>query len=322
VHDLGAKAVAANMADIAGMGGKLYGTRDFAQILQRVREAKDNRFGSEDELIAYSREVVERAREASRSLFLAMPEQEMKVEPFQAFMRGSGASSHYQAAADPKQPAYYRINSEVWGNESRGSAEITAVHEGYPGHHMQLAFSFTQTRTPLAQLSFNSAYAEGWGRYAERLAEDAGIYGNDYAKIQRRAWPARGMVADTGLHVLGWSREQTIEYLKESGRFGPAESEALVDRMAMLPGQLTAYDSGALEIVALREQAEAKLGERFDLRRFHDVVLRGGNVPLKVLRDGVGSRRVFRSVATRLPVGHFIAPLAGDMGDAEGDAQR
>lgn len=287
VHDIGARAVAANKADIAAMGEKLYGTRDFAQILQRVREAADNRFASEEELIAFSRAMVERGRKASESLFLAMPEQEMKVEPFQAFMRGSGASSHYQAAADPKLPAYYRINSEVWKDETRGSAEITAVHEGYPGHHMQLAFAFTQAKTPLAQLSFNSAYAEGWGRYAERLAEDAGIYSNDYAKIQRRAWPARGMVADTGLHVLGWSREQTIDYLKESGRFGPAESEALVDRMAMLPGQLTSYDSGALEILALREQAEAKLGERFDQRRFHDVVLRGGNVPLEVLRDNV-----------------------------------
>ncbi|QSQ26220.1 DUF885 domain-containing protein [Pyxidicoccus parkwayensis] len=287
VHDLGAKTVAANKADIAEMGEKLYGTRDFGQLLARVREAKDNRFASEQELVDYSRAVVERAREASQSLFLAMPEQEMKVEPFEDFMRGSGMSSHYEEVANPKLPAYYRINSEEWKNESRGAAEITAVHEGYPGHHMQLAFAFTQTKTPLAQLSFNSAFAEGWGRYSERLAEDAGVYSNDYAKIQRRAWPARGMVADTGLHALGWSREQTIDYLKESGRFGPAESEALVDRMAMWPGQLTAYDSGALEIAALREQAEAKLGNRFDLRRFHDVVLRRGNVPLKVLRDDV-----------------------------------
>lgn len=287
VHDLGAKTVEANKADIAAMGEKLYGTRDFQQILARVREARDNRFVSEQELIDYSRAMVDRARKASQSLFLAMPEQEMKVEPFQPFMRGSGTSSHYEAVADPKLPAYYRINSEEWKNETRGSAEITAVHEGYPGHHMQLAFAFTQTKTPLAQLSFNSAYAEGWGRYSERLAEEAGIYSNDYAKIQRRAWPARGMVADTGMHVLGWSRDRTVAYLLESGRFGPAEVEALVDRMAMLPGQLTAYDSGGLEIVALRQQAEEKLGDRFDPRRFHDLVLRQGNVPLKVLRDSV-----------------------------------
>ncbi|MCF7220690.1 DUF885 domain-containing protein [Marilutibacter chinensis] len=287
VHELGAKAVAANMAEIAGMGEKLYGTDDFAEILERVREAPDNGFSSEAELIDYSREVVARSREASRKLFLALPEQEMKVEPFPDFMRGSGASAHYEAAADPTQPAYYRIDSEGWASETRGSAEITAVHEGFPGHHMQLAFAFTQDKTPLAQLSFNSAYAEGWGRYAERLAEEAGIYSNDYAKIQRRAWPARGMVADTGLHVLGWSREKTVEYLKETGRFGPDETEALADRMAMLPGQLTAYDSGALEIVALREQAEAALGDRFDLRLFHEEVLRHGNVPMQVLRANV-----------------------------------
>lgn len=287
VHALGAKAVAANVAEIAGMGEKLYGSGDFADILVRMREAPDNRFASEAELIGYSRAVVARSREASRTLFLALPEQEMKVELFPDFMRGSGASAHYEPAADPKQPAYYRIESEGWAHETRGSAEITAVHEGFPGHHMQLAFAFTQDKTPLAQLSFNSAYAEGWGRYAERLAEEAGIYSNDYAKIQRRAWPARGMVADAGLHVLGWSREKTVAYLKETGRFGPEETEALADRMAMLPGQLTAYDSGALEIVALRGQAETTLGERFDLRRFHDEVLRHGNVPMKVLRANV-----------------------------------
>ncbi|KAB8198133.1 DUF885 family protein [Lysobacter maris] len=287
VHDLGAKAVAANVAEISAMGEKLYGNGDFSEILTRIREAPDNQFASEAELIDYSRAVVGQSRKASEKLFLALPEQEMKVEPFPDFMRGSGASAHYEPAADPTRPAYYRIDSEGWANETRGGAEITAVHEGFPGHHMQLAFAFTQDKTPLAQLSFNSAYAEGWGRYAERLAEEAGIYSNDYAKVQRRAWPARGMVADTGLHVLGWSREKTVEYLKETGRFGPAETEALADRMAMLPGQLTAYDSGALEIVALREEAEAALGERFELRRFHDEVLRHGNVPMSVLRANI-----------------------------------
>ncbi|WP_223115463.1 DUF885 domain-containing protein [Luteimonas suaedae] len=287
VHDIGAAAVARNIADIETMGERAFGTRDLAQILRRVREAPDNRFESEQALIDYSREVVARARQASARLFLSMPEQEMLSEPFMDFMRGSGTSAHYEPSADVDRPAYYRIDSEGWADETRGSAEITAVHEGYPGHHMQFASALALEKTPLAKMSFNSAYAEGWGRYSERLAEEAGIYSNDYAKIQRRAWPARGMVADPGLHVLGWSRQQTIDYLMETGRFGADETEALVDRMAMLPGQLTAYDSGGLEIVALRQQAEEALGDDFDIRRFHDVVLGQGTIPLQTLRRSV-----------------------------------
>lgn len=287
VHDIGAEAVAANLAEIGDMGERAFGTRDLAQILARLREAPDNRFASEDELIAYSREMVARARQASAALFLSMPEQELRADPFLDFMRGSGASAHYEASADVDRPAYYRIDSEGWADETRGGAEITAVHESYPGHHMQFAFALTLEKTPLAKLSFNSAYAEGWGRYSERLAEEAGIYSNDYAKIQRRAWPARGMVADPGLHMLGWSRQRTIDYLLESGRFGPDETDALVDRMAMLPGQLTAYDSGGLEMVALRREVEQALGERFDLRHFHRVVLGQGTIPLQTLRRNV-----------------------------------
>lgn len=287
VHDAGAAAVAANVAGIKDMGERAFGTRDMPEILKRMRAAPDNRFKSEQDLIDYSRQVVARARTASAKLFASMPQQEMRTEPFLAFMRGSGASAHYESAADIAKPAYYRIDSEEWATETRGSAEITAVHEGYPGHHMQIAFALTLEKTPLAKLSFNSAYAEGWGRYSEQLAEEAGIYSGDYAKIQRRAWPARGMVADPGLHVLGWSRQQTIDYLLESGRFSPTETEALVDRMAMLPGQLTAYDSGGLEIVALRRQAEDALGEDFDIRRFHQVVLGHGTIPLATLRRNV-----------------------------------
>lgn len=287
VHDIGAAAVAANVAEIGDMGERVFGTRELPRILQHLREAPDNRFESEDALIDYTRSIVARAREASAALFLAMPEQELRAEPFLDYMRGSGTSAHYEPSGDPGRPAYYRIDSEGWADETRGAAEITAVHESYPGHHMQFAFSLTLEKTPLSRMSFNSAYAEGWGRYAERLAEEAGIYSNDYARIQRRTWPARGMVADPGLHVLGWSRQQTIDYLLESGRFGADETEALVDRMAVLPGQLTAYDSGGLEIVALRREAEQALGEHFDLRDFHRVVLEQGAIPLQTLRRNV-----------------------------------
>ena len=287
VYDIGRATVARNTEVVTELGEKKFGTRDFGQIIQKVSDAPDNHFKSEQELVDFSAEVVRRARIKSADLFESVPPQEVKVERFREFMRGSGASSYYETQVDSAKPAYYRINADNWAKETRGGAEITAVHEAFPGHHMQLAFARTLKQTPLAKLSFNSAYIEGWARYAETLSEEVGLYDVDYARISRRAWPARGMVVDPGLHAFGWSRQQAIDYMASSGRFTPKEAADSVDRIAIIPGQLTAYDSGGLEIMALREEARRELGARFDIKGFHKAVLELGVVPLPALRENV-----------------------------------
>jgi len=289
VFRLGQQTVAANSARVRELGRAHFGTDDLAVIVPRIAKAPDNLFSSEQELIEYSREVVARARELSRPLFASMPAQEMRVEPFDAFRRGSGGSSYYQNQIDPALPAFYRINSETWQTETRGGAEIVAVHEGYPGHHMQISLANMIGTSPITKLTGNSAYVEGWARYSEALAEEAGIYRTPYAPMTRRLWPARGMVVDPGLHVMGWSRQQVIDFIRQSGRFSGPEADDLVDRVAIWPGQLTAYDSGGLEIMALRREAEAALGPRFDIRRFHQRVLESGAIPLTALRANIAA---------------------------------
>jgi uncharacterized protein (DUF885 family) len=286
VYQIGAAAVARNAATATELGFERFGTRDLNEIVRRVNDALDNRFGTLDELLAFSRQSTERARIGTGPHFQEMPTQVVLVEPFREFMRGSGASSHYETQVDLAQPAYFRIATDNWSSETRGRAEITAVHETFPGHHMQIASMHTLKRTPLAKLFASAAYQEGWARYSEMLAEEAGLYSTPYALITRRIWPARGMVADPGLHVLGWSREQTVKYMTDGGQ-SKADAEDLVDRMAIMPGQLTAYDSGGLEIMALREEARRALGTRFDIRDFHEAVLGGGILPLKALRARV-----------------------------------
>lgn len=287
VYELGRQTVEGNLARVRELGRERLGTDDLAEIVRRIPQAPDNKFSSEQELIEYSRAVVTRARERSAALFVSMPAQEMRVEPFHAYRRGSGGSSYYERQIDPNLPAFYRINSETWATETRGGAEITAVHEGYPGHHMQISLATSTATGPISNLLFNSAYVEGWARYSEALAEEASIYQTPYALMTRRLWPARGMVVDPGLHVMGWTRQQVIDFIRASGRFGGSEADDLVDRIAILPGQLTAYDSGGLEIMALRRQAEEALGSRFDVRRFHQVVLENGVLPLRALRAHV-----------------------------------
>ncbi len=220
--------------------------------------------------------------------FGRLPRADIIVEPYPAFLEREANDSYWQAAEDGSRPAKYMITLFRFAEITRSNAEITAFHESYPGHHLQLALAGERPAAhPITRLVGNSGFAEGWARYSEALAEEMGLYTSDYARANRRLWPARGMVVDPGIHLLGWTREQAAAFMAESGRFTPEESASTVDRIAMWPAQLTAYDTGALEFFALREQAEKALGDRFDVREFHDVVLGNGTVTLPMLREQV-----------------------------------
>lgn len=287
VATLGEKAVAANVADIRAIGSKLYGTDNFATILKRVKDDPRERFTTRDEIVAFNRAMEERAKAATAALVDVVPSQPLEVRPMTGGMEASGASSHYLPEPDPAKPALYALQVGKIEDARRSGVAIVAVHEGYPGHHLQFAYAAQIKATPLSRMASNSAYAEGWARYAERMADEIDLLDTPQAKIRRRAWPARGMVVDPGLHLGRWSRDKVIAYLMESGTRTEKEAGEMVDRIAIIPGQLTAYDSGGLEIVALREEAKAALGAKFDLRKFNAVVLGDGIVPLASLRRNV-----------------------------------
>jgi uncharacterized protein (DUF885 family) len=288
VFDLGRKTVASNQAAVIALGQRLFGLSDFRAIVARSKTRPEDHFQSPDELLSYSRALLAKAKARSATLVESLPLQDVVIEPERDFEESAGVSSHYDANPDTAKPGTYRIELGNWRAQTRGDAAITVVHEAWPGHHLQIALARQLQRgTPLSRLSFNAAYIEGWARNAESMAEEAGIYDNDDALILRRAWPARGMVVDPGLHAMKWSRQQAIDYLVASGRFDPKQADDAVDRIAALPGQLTAYDSGGLEFRALRAEAQTALGSRFDLRRFNTAVIEEGVVPLGELRAHV-----------------------------------
>jgi uncharacterized protein (DUF885 family) len=288
VFALGEKTVAENKAAVVELGHKLYGTDNFETIARKNNEAQANHFTSKDELLAYSNHLLARTLEMSRPLFRKLPDQPVIIEPVPEYQTGSGIQPHYDPQPDTSKPGKYIIPLETWQSDTRGVAEVTLVHETVPGHHLQIALAREFPHpSDIFKLAFNSAYLEGWARYAERLSEEVAIYQTDYARIARRIWPARGMVVDPGIHAFGWSRQRAIDYIKSTGRFDDKTADALVDRIAVLPGQLTAYDSGGLEIFALRREAEAALGSKFDVREFHQRVLEEGIVPLEELRAHV-----------------------------------
>lgn len=289
VFELGSKTVAANRQRVIELGKKQYDLDDFEEIIGHIQDDPDNRFETREEVLEFSRQMVARTEGLMPRWFGALPKRPVIVDPYPAYQDGTGVSSRYEVP-NGDEPGVYRINLFEPENQKRGGAEITAVHEAYPGHHLQIAIAMDlEGLHPVTKLAFNSGFVEGWARYSEALAEEMGLYQTDTALISRRAWPARGMVVDPGIHIMGWSREQAIEFMNESGRFSPERGRQMVDRIAILPGQLTAYDSGALEMFALREQAEKELGDAFDIREFHDRLLENGTIPLWMMREHMES---------------------------------
>ena len=287
---LGQQRVARNRAEALEIARTRLKVGDLPSLVSRIRTDPANKFGSRDELLAFAREAVARSRREVPRWFTRAPLTEMVVEPYSDILERTASDSYWPAPQDGTRPAMYRITLFRYAETTRSNAEITAFHEGYPGHHLQLSLAFERPAAhPITRLVGNSGFAEGWARYAEALAEEMGLYSSDYARANRRLWPSRGMVVDPGIHLFGWTREQAARYMAESGRFGQREAETSVDRIAVWPAQLTAYDTGALEFFALRERAERELGARFDIREFHDVVLGSGSVTLPMLRAKVES---------------------------------
>ncbi len=287
VYELGQTTVAANKASVIELGKAAYGLDDFKAIIDRAKADPDDRFTSKEELLQFSRDVVQKAESEMPNWVGKMPAQPVVVVPFEEHEEGTGRSAHYRPASADK-PGEYRIPLFEPEEQSRGGAESVAFHEAWPGHHLQVAMAQSvEGLHPITQIIWFSGPGEGWARYAEALAEEMGLYATVTGPITRRAWPARGMVVDPGIHLFGWTREEAIEYMLESGRFPDTFGDQMVDRIAILPGQLTAYDSGGLEIFALRKMAEDAMGDDFDIREFHDRILENGTIPLIQLRAHV-----------------------------------
>jgi len=289
VFELGMNTVTANKARVEQLGNAAYGLDDFAAIIQHIKDDPKDKFTSAEELLAFSKNAVSRAEAAMPLWFGYVPAAKAEVVPFPAYQEGTGVSARYEAGGTDR-PGIYRIPLHQPEQQSKGGAESTAFHEIWPGHHMQVAVAQEiKGLHPISRISWYSGMGEGWGRYSEGLAVEMGLYTTQSGPISRLAWPARGMVVDPGIHLLGWSREHAIAFMAQSGRLTESELDDMVDRIAVLPGQLTSYDSGGLEILALRQEASRKLGDDFDVREFHDRILENGSIPLTMLRSHIES---------------------------------
>jgi len=283
---LGQEAVQKYESEAAAIGREIIGGSDLDVIRAKIKSDPANYFKDREDLLAFSRDAVERARRAMPQWFLTIPKADVVIEPIPDYLEKTASSGYEPGAADGSRPGTYRINLYQPEKQMRSTMEITAFHETYPGHHFQIAVAMEMPAGHLiTRIPMSGGFIEGWARYTEALAEEMGLYSSAYARIARRLWPAHGMVVDPGIHVMGWTREQAVDFVFATGRFSEHEAESLIDRVIATPSQLTSYDTGALEFFALRKKAEAALGQKFDIKAFHDQLLKYGSVTLPMLRE-------------------------------------
>ena len=292
IHRLGLAQMERVTAAMREIGAKSFGTGDPAALLAKVRRAPYT-FGSRQELIDYATAAVERARAAVPRWFVSVPAATVVVVPYPEFRERSAPGGEYQSASDDgSRPGTYYLNTYQAETQSKAGVEATAFHETYPGHHLQGALAKqVQGTHPIQRYFGNSGFLEGWALYSERLADEMGLYSSDVARLgllSNEALRAGRLVVDSGMHALGWTRQQAIDYLLAHTAETPERVAAEVDRYIAVPAQATAYMIGNLEIRRLREEAEKQLGARFSIAAFHEQVLGDGAVTLGMLRDRVG----------------------------------
>ena len=226
-------------------------------------------------------------------LFNVMPEADIVVKPVEPFReKASVGSAYYQpAAGDGSRPGVFYINTYDMSAMPKYALPAVAYHEGIPGHHMQVSIAQALENVPeFRRTASHVAYAEGWGLYAELLPKEMGFYADlytDFGRLSAELWRACRLVVDTGLHDKRWPREKAINYLMDNSPTDRKKAIKAVERYLVLPSQATAYQIGMLKILALRQQAKHELGNRFDIREFHDVVLSNGSLPLNILEEMV-----------------------------------
>lgn len=222
------------------------------------------------------------------TLFLALPKGPLEFKFFEPYAAPSKAAAEYSPlSADGRRLGTVYLNSYDLPSRPTYTAETLELHEGLPGHHLQLGLQVENKALPaFRRFGGETAFVEGWGLYAESLGPELGLYADPYRRfgaLSFEAWRASRLVIDTGLHWMGWTHEQSIQYLLAHTALSETDATAEVERYIAIPGQALAYKIGQLDLLRLRARAEAALGPKFDVRRFHDAVLRDGAMPLPIL---------------------------------------
>ncbi len=292
IHALGLAEIARINKEMGVLGAKLFKAKSLAATLKHLRTDTSLYFSTADEIIAKAEATLAKAKATIPGFFGILPQTDCRVVAIPDYEAPYTTIAYYkQPHADGEKPGEYFINTYKPETRPRYEMEVLAYHESIPGHHLQIAISQERQDLPLFRRHGGStAFVEGWALYTERLSDEMGMYSGDLDRmgmLSYDAWRASRLVVDTGIHAKGWTREQAETFMREHTAltFGNIANE--VDRYISWPGQAVAYKVGQLEILRLRAHAKEELGDSFDLKAFHDAVLRQGAVTLPVLAQQV-----------------------------------
>jgi len=289
IHQNGLDRMAEIETEMLEITRRRFGTDDVPAVLERLRSEREFTFGSEEEVLEYVHAAIDRARVATPRWFGAVPKSKVVVRPYPAYQQRTGGG--FYSAGGPDAPGVYELGTHEPEKLPRAGLEATTFHETYPGHHLQSKVALERPGLhPVLKFFYNSGMGEGWALYSERLANEMGLYSDDVDRLgmlSNEAFRAARLVIDPGMHALGWSRQQAVEYMLTHTAESESSVEYEVNRYLAVPAQATAYLTGSLEIQRLRAEAEARLGEKFDIRDFHDRVLEDGTITLGMLGDKI-----------------------------------
>ncbi|MBV8050952.1 MAG: DUF885 domain-containing protein [Acidobacteriaceae bacterium] len=294
IHQLGLKQVAEIESQMRAIAQKL-GYSD----IKSLNDAINNDPKLHEQLYAHSREEIldlyrkhiDEMWQKLPQLFGHVPKEKLEVMPIEQFREKEAATHYNPGTPDGSRPAHVMVNTGDYEHRKLISVESTAYHEGVPGHHMQISIAQEMpTLPPFRQHAFFTAYIEGWALYSERLGKEVGFYQDpysDYGRLQDEMLRAIRLVVDTGVHYKKWSRQQMVDFFHAHSAVDEPDVQSETDRYIAWPGQALGYKVGQLKIIELRERAKKELGDRFDLRSFHDEVLDAGALPLDVLDERI-----------------------------------
>lgn len=303
VHRIGLDEVAVIDEQLAALGAEMFGTSVLPEVFDRLRTDPALRYAAErpEEPLEDARRCVVAATAAMGDWFGRLPQSPCDVKAVPDILAADAPGAYYfPPAADGSRPGAYYVNTHQPDERNRFDTASVAFHEAIPGHHLQLAIATELTDLPAFQRfgTGHTAFVEGWALYSERLADEMGLYATDLDRVGmlvNDAWRACRLVVDTGMHALGWSRQQAIDHMVAHMPVGIDEITSEVDRYLAIPAQALSYKVGQREILRLRAEATTTLGDRFDLPGFHDAVLGSATVSLPVLgavvADWVEQRR-------------------------------
>lgn len=294
IHQLGLEEVKRIRSEMDEIIKKVEFKGTFTEFLEFLRTDPQFYAKTEEELLSRASRIAKRADAALPALFKHLPRTPYGVEPVPKELAPNYTTGRYVSAPrDSKLPGYYWVNTYALDKRPLYELEALSLHEAVPGHHLQIALNQELEDLPnFRQFSYLSAFGEGWGLYSEWLGIEMGFYTDpysDFGRLTYEMWRAVRLVVDTGMHAMGWSRDKALAYLADNTALSLHNVRTEIDRYISWPGQALSYKIGELTIKRLRAEAESQLGDAFDVRDFHDVVLRHGAVPLNVLEQNVAS---------------------------------